>query len=184
MADFHLIQGLEPKQIKTFYSCYETFEVEINYSRYNFDDLPTITKYRIENSGENYDYADRQLKTYQSAANSNHMNGMYTGYNDVDSLFCILYEEDYLDVMLNSLKPARLYGNPKKVYRMKDGSLMTTYLVGKMYFQPDEPIKAIVKLMKQGIETAEKQFKDVLKQYNNKKREWNKVFLHYPQHSI
>jgi hypothetical protein len=86
--------------------------------------------------------------------------------------------------MLNSLKPARLYGNPKQVYRMKDGSLMTTYLVGKMYFQPDEPVKTIVKLMKQGIETAEQQSRDVLKQYNNKKREWNKVFLHYPQHSI
>ena len=47
MAEFHLIQGIEPKQIKTFYSCHETFEVEINYSRYNFDDLPTITQ-RIE----------------------------------------------------------------------------------------------------------------------------------------
>lgn len=184
MTDFHLINGEEPTEITKMYSCYDSFKPEISYGRYNFHDMPTITQYNVVQSGENFEYEVEQLVKYKDAAARNHMEGEYEHYNKVESLFCLLYAEDKLDVMLKSTNPDHLYGNPKDIYRMIDGTLMVTFMTGELYFTTDEPIKTIVGLMKDAIGTAEEQAKSVIKQYKEQKVEWSKVFLHYPQHSI
>lgn len=59
-----------------------------------------------------------------------------------------------------------------------------TLMTGTMYYDNDAPIKNLVVLMKDAIGTAEEKTKRVIKQFKQKKAEWSKVFLHYPQHAI
>jgi len=184
MTDFKKINGDELENFEYLYAHNISFTVEANYNKFNFHNLPTIERYRIERYGKSFDYEAKNLKRSKKAAETNYMDGMYRDYNYVDYLECIAYEDAVLNVMEEIQHNKNLYSNPSKIYRMKDGSLHISYASAEFNFTIDKAKKDIIKMMKDNIFEADNVITKLKKQVEEQKKLWQETFESYPEYIL
>lgn len=185
MGNYTDIVGIEPKDVDTMYAFYPNLHPEISYGQFSVINYPNITVYEIIKSGEKFNAAVDQLKKYKQASHDEHMGSSYTHYNSALEVYGEIEVIEIINMPGNTMKvPERNSISSKTVYRMNDGTLKVTYYSGDLYYELEDCKKLAIQGMKKCLEFADATHKKIGDQIAKEKKEWSKVFLEYPHHSI
>lgn len=180
-----IIGTTSEKVITELYSIPSNFSPKLEHGRFYIENYPYITVYSIKRDGEDFEYELEQSERYIQAAETNHMDGTFKQYLNIEKLEGLLYVSNRVDVYENIQTLDEVFdkGN-KSLYKMKDGSLKPTYFTGDLYYSLEDAKQVIIKKMKEVICEMETMKKKVSDDMDWEAKSWNEAFHLYPHLAI